>query len=583
MALIDRYPIAMRAAYSACRPQLVAAAGFSALINLLYLAPTIYMMQVYDRVVPTGGVVTLVWLTVVLGLALATLSALDNVRARLMGLTSLKLNDELSGKILAQLVSARKSETAGQAMREFDVLRQTVTGPATSALFDAPWTPIYFIVAFLIHPLLGLMILVGGLILVALAVLNERNSRERGREAMRANAAAYAALDTVRLQAELIGALGARKAMVERQQAARAKGLLATSQTLSEGLKYNSLIKFARMFMQSLALGLGAVLAINGLISAGTIIGASVLLSRALQPVEQLVGSWSQIVAARQALESLRALLEGANEAPREYHPLPEPSGHIRASGITLKVPGAEGFILDDVSLELKPGEVCGLIGPSGAGKSTLARIVAGAIAPDKGEVRIDGAHYGDWEPDALALHLGYMPQDSALLPGTIAENISRFAVQRGEPTDAVGAKVIEAAQLAGVHQMVLQFPGGYAARVGDTSSGLSGGQRQRIALARALYGNPKLLVLDEPNSALDGEGEKALLWAIGQAKARGAAVLLVAHQAHILNAAQKLVVMRGGRIERQGPTRQVIAALREEAERNNVLAMKREGGGANV
>jgi PrtD family type I secretion system ABC transporter len=573
----------MRAAYSACRPQLVAAAGFSALINLLYLAPTIYMMQIYDRVVPTGGIGTLIWLTIVLGLALATLTALDNVRARLMGLTSLKLNDELSGKILAQLVSTRKSATTGQAMREFDVLRQTLTGPATTALFDAPWTPIYFLVAFLIHPLLGLMILVGGLILVVLAVLNERNSRERGREAMRANALAYSALETLHGQAELVGALGVRRAMVARQQAARAQGLQATAQTLSEGLKYNSLIKFARMFMQSLALGLGAVLAINGLISAGTIIGASVLLSRALQPVEQLVGSWGQIVASRQALESLRSLLEGADETGREYHPLPEPSGHIRANGITLQLPGESGFILNDVSLELKPGEVCGLIGPSGAGKSTLARIIAGAVQPHKGEVRIDGAHYGDWEPDELARHFGYMPQDNALLPGTIAENISRFAVQRGEEVETVGERVIEAAKLAGVHQMILHFPGGYAARVGDPSSGLSGGQRQRIALARALYGNPKVLVLDEPNSALDAEGEKALLWAIEKAKARGAAVLLVAHQAQILNAAQKLVVMRAGTIERQGPTRQVIAALREEATRNNVLAMKREGGAANV
>ncbi len=573
----------MREAYAACRPQLTAAAGFSALINLLYLAPTIYMMQIYDRVVPTGGIGTLIWLTIVLGLALATLTALDNVRARLMALTSLKLNDELSGKILARLISARSSATTGQAMREFDVLRQTLTGPATTALFDAPWTPIYFIVAFLIHPLLGVMILVGGIILVVLAVLNERNSRARGLEAMRANAIAYGAQETLHSQAEHVRAQGIRKAMVARLQAARAQGLMATAQTLSAGLKYNSLIKFARMFMQSLALGLGAVLAINGLISAGTIIGASVLLSRALQPVEQLVGSWGQIVASRQALESLRSLLEGVDGEAREYHPLPEPTGHIQASGITLQLPEEGGFILNNVGLELKPGQACGLIGPSGAGKSTLARIIAGAIQPHAGEVRLDSAHYDDWEPDELARHLGYMPQDNALFPGTIAENISRFAALRGEDIETVGERVIEAAKLAGVHQMILHFPGGYAAKIGDPSFGLSGGQRQRIALARALYGSPKVLVLDEPNSALDTDGEKALLGAIEQAKVRGAAILLVAHQVQILNAADTLVVMRSGTVERHGPTRQVIAELREEATRNNVLAMKREGGAANV
>lgn len=573
----------MRKAYAACRSQLVAAAGFSALINVLYLAPTIYMMQVYDRVVPTGGTTTLIWLTIVLGLALGTLAALDNVRSRLMNLASLKLNEELSGKILTQLVSARKSETTGQAMREFDTLRQTMTGPATMALFDAPWTPIYFIVAFLIHPLLGVMILAGGIVLLILAVLNERHSRGRGRDAMRANAVAYGAQEALSTQSELIGALGVRKAMVARQQIARAQGLNAASDAQAAGLRYNSMIKFARMFMQSLALGLGAVLAINGLISAGTIIGASVLLSRALQPIEQLVGSWGQIVASRQSLETLRSLLDGVASEEREYHPLPEPAGHIQASGLTVNNPKEDGFVLSDVSIELKSGEVTGLIGPSGAGKSTLARIISGAIQPHAGEVRIDGAHYNDWEPDELARFMGYMPQDNVLLAGSIAENISRFAPLRGEDPELVAERVIEAAKLAGVHKMILRFPGGYAARIGDPSFGLSGGQRQRIALARALYGNPKVLVLDEPNSALDAEGERALLWAVNNAKARGATVLLVAHQAQIVSAVDNLVVMRAGTIEHRGPTQQIITALREEAARNNVLAMKREGGAANV
>ena len=583
MALLDRFPLAMRQAFEACRSHFRAAAGFSALINLLYLAPTIYMMQVYDRVVPTGGIATLVWITLVLGVALGTLSALDNVRARLMAKASLKLNDELSGKILAQLVSTQRSANTAQAMREFDVLRQTMTGPATMALFDAPWTPIYFLAAFLIHPLLGLMILVGGAVLVALAVLNERRSRESAKVGMRANAVAYQAQEALVSQAELIGALGVRKAMVARQQLARAEGLRAANEAQVSGMRYNAMIKFTRMFMQSLALGMGAVLAINGMISSGTIIAASVLLSRALQPIEQLVGTWGQIMSARQALETLGTLLDHVEANDRQYHTLPEPAGKVQANAITIGNPKNDTYVLKNCSLQLMPGEVTGLIGHSGAGKSTLARVIAGAIAPHMGEMRIDGAHYADWEPDLLAQHIGYMPQECALLPGTIAENISRFAVQRGEDSEVVAEKVVAAAKLAGVHEMILLFPGGYSARLGEDGFGMSGGQRQRITLARALYGDPKLLVLDEPNSALDADGERALLWAVNQVKARGATVLMVAHQAQIVGATDKLAVMRNGAIEVQGPTQQVITALREEAARNNVLAMKRDAGAGNV
>ena len=583
MTLIEKIPPAMRSAFLACKSHFYSAMGFSALISLLYLAPTIYMMQVYDRVVPTGGVMTLAWITVILAIALGTLSALDNVRARLMSAASLKLNEELSSRILAQLVSTGRTANTSQAMREFDQLRQTITGPAVTALFDAPWTPIYSIVAFLIHPLLGLTIVIGGTVLVILAVLNERKSRDVSKRAGAANAAAYAAQEALATQSELIGVLGIRKAMVNRQQGIRSAGLLAAAQAQKSGLTYNGLIKFTRMLMQSLALGLGAILAINGMISSGTIIAASVLLSRALQPIEQLVGTWSQIQGARQALDSLGKLLQGTEEQ-RSYHPLPEPTGHLTLAGITVRNAAEDAFILRNVSFELRPGEVTGMVGHSGAGKSTLLRIIAGAIAPHVGEIRIDAARYSDWDPDELASYIGYMPQSSALLPGTIAENISRFGVLRGFDPKVVGEGVVEAAKLAGVHEMILRFPGGYDARIGNGSFGLSGGQLQRIALARALFGSPKLLILDEPNAALDAEGERALLWAINNAKARGCAVLLAAHQGQIMNIADRLVVMCNGAVEHNGTKEEVVAALREEAARDNILAMKRAAaGGADV
>ncbi len=582
MAILDRFPAPVRSAVEASRKHFYAAAIFSALMNVLYLAPTIYMMQVYDRVVPTGGTATLAWLTLFLGIALGTMAILENVRSRILAMASLKLNDELANRILSRLVASDKTQGTGQAMREFDTLRQTITGPAVTAMFDVPWTPIYFIVAFVIHPLLGATIMVGGLILAVLAVLNERTSRESGKEALKANSMAYSAQEALTGQVELVGALGIRKAMVGRLEKLRAQGLLKSTSAQFTGLRYNSMIKFVRMFMQSLALGVGALLAINGMISAGTIIAASVLLSRALQPIEQLVGSWTQIIAARRSLDVLGEVLGGEDRSERGYHTLPVPAGRVHAAGVTYQNAKQDAYILRNVSIALEPGKATALIGHSGAGKSTLARIIANCMRPHVGEVRIDDANYGDWDPDDLACHIGYMPQQSDLLPGNLAENISRFAVLRGEDPEAVGEKVIAAAKLAGVHEMILRFPNAYDAIIGDPAFGMSGGQRQRIALARALYGSPKLLVLDEPNSALDAEGEAALIWAIKAATAKGAATLVVSHQPQIVNACDNLAIMRNGAIEHHGPKDVILSKLRDENARNNVLAMKRESG-ANV
>lgn len=574
---------ALKEAVRACRTHFALAAVFSALVNILYLAPTIYMMQVYDRVVPTGGVLTLFWITVIVAIAIACLSALDMVRNRLMLRASLRLNRQLAAPILDRLLARAKGNAdpaAAQAMRDFDTLRQTIASPSTIALFDIPWTPLYFLVAFVIHPLLGLMILGGAAVLVILALLNERATKRSAADGHRAMATAYAGQEAMFGKAEIVRALGMRRALVARQIGDRHAGLEASAISQLAASRYAALVKFARMFMQSLALGVGAWLAINAQISVGAIIAASVLLARALQPIEQMVSAWPSIGQARQAKASIEALFQATDELVGERVTLPEPQGYVQLSNILLRTPDNEALILRGVSTWLIPGEVLGVIGPSGAGKTTLARIAAGAIPPDGGEIRIDEAQYSDWDAEKLAAHIGYLPQDPTLLPGTIGENISRFASARREVATDIDHKVMRAATAAGIHDMILHLPGGYNARLGDDGLRLSGGQAQRVALARALYGDPKILILDEPNAALDSQGEEALNAAIAAAKAREAAIMIVTHRQSALRDADRLAVMKNGAIEHQGPREDVLELLKQSAAaaRANVVTIKRGG-----
>ncbi len=534
------------------------------------------MMQVYDRVVPTAGVITLIWITGVIAVAIATLTMLEATRTRVLMRASRRLNRLLSAEIMGRLMSRAKVKpgepSTTQAMREFDSLRDTVGGPAASAVFDAPWTPLYLLVAFAIHPILGCLVIAAGAILVTLAIVNERHTRNKSGKAHAANSAAYASHQAAIAEAEAIRALGMRRAMVSRQIQQRSEGLQASGQLQLLGVHYNSLVKFIRMFMQSLALGVGAWLAVEGQISVGSIIAASVLLSRALQPVEQLVGSWPTIMQARLALQTVRRLFASTDGAIVERTALPEPKGHLELERVIVKSPSGSDLILRNVSFALLPGEILGVIGPSGSGKSTLARVAAGALPPDAGEVRIDGASFQDWEPESLALHIGYLPQNLSLLPGTIGENISRFAAVAGRAKSEVDALVIAAAKLAGAHDMVLQLPNGYDTVIKTNGFELSTGQAQRVALARALFGDPKILILDEPNSALDTEGEDALGRAIAAAVARGAAVMVVAHRTAVLNNAHRLMVMQEGEISCVGPRQEVVDELKKRATRPNVV-----------
>jgi ATP-binding cassette subfamily C protein len=366
--------------------------------------------------------------------------------------------------------------------------------------------------------------------------------------------------------------------MVNRHARQRQDGLEAMQALQFSGARYNSLVKFVRMFMQSAALGVGALLAVKGEISVGAIIAASVLLSRALQPVEQLVGSWAQILAAKQALGSIEDLFARTQADSSQRLTLPPPEGHLELDQVVVRNSSGDAALLKNVSLKLTPGTILGVVGQSGAGKSTLARVAAGAIMPDVGEVRMDAASLGDWEPDRLARYIGYLPQDCALLPGTIAENISRFTMDSAstpEQREAVEAKVVRAAKLAGVHELILHFPGGYETQIEGSGRQLSAGQTQRIALARALFGDPKVIILDEPNSALDAQGEEALGRAVAAAKLGGAAIMIIAHKAAVLSTVDTLAIIHDGQIARVGPRQEVVDGLARDAAQANVVAMR--------
>ncbi|MDB5470719.1 MAG: type secretion system permease/ATPase [Caulobacter sp.] len=552
----------MEAAFKECRRHILSAAFFSALVNILYLSPSLYMLQVYDRVVPTQGVLTLVYLTFIIAFALAVLAALETVRSRLLVLAGMRLDRLLSGDILGRLMAQSRPMNTAQAMREFDGLRAALAGPAALAFMDAPWTPIYVIVAFMIHPALGTLTIIAGILLFLLAVFNERATKPALMKAQQANAAAYASQESAAMNGEVVRSLGMRRSIIARHLEERTIGQSLQAEAQFKGGRISAFTKFFRLFLQSAALGLGAYLAIKGEISSGSIIASSILLSRALQPVEQLVGGWTQVIQARGALNTLSELFEKTRPLDIDRTQLPTPMGAVELDRVVVRAPGRDELVLKAVSLKIAPGESLGIVGSSGAGKTTLARVIAGALAPDQGIVRMDGANYTDWDADALAEHIGYLPQDPSLMSGTVKDNISRFAAWRGMPTEKIDQLAVDAATKAGVHDLILKLPKGYDTPLAPGGRGLSAGQAQRVALARALFGDPTLLILDEPNSALDAEGEASLLRSIQGAKSRGATVLIVAHRTGILAGVDRLLVMRDGAIERLGPREEVLAKL---------------------
>jgi len=532
---------------------------FSAIINLLALVPSLYMLQVYDRVLSSRNEITLLMLTLMMLGAYLFSAGLELIRSFVLVRVGARFDMQLNRRLYSAAFEQNLKQAggnAGQALNDLTTLRQFLTGNALFAFFDAPWFPIYLIVIFMFEPWLGLFALCGVLILIVLAIVNERVTYAPLKEANdMAIASSTAATNNLR-NAEVIESMGMLPNLMGRWFKLHGRFLSLQAQASQKAGTISSTTKFFQMALQSSVLGLGALLVLDNKITSGMMIAASILLGRTMAPVQQLIGVWKSWSSTRSAFDRITKLLETNPERPAGMA-LPAPQGRLSVEGVTAAPLGIRNPVIKSLSFAIQPGDVLGIIGPSGSGKSTLARLLVGVWPSMMGKVRLDGADIYSWNKAELGPHMGYLPQDIELFSGTVAENIARF----GE-IDSV--KVVQAAQRAGVHDMILHLPEGYDTRLGDNGAGLSGGQKQRLGLARAMYGDPALIVLDEPNSNLDDVGEQALVAAIFDLRQRGKTIVLITHRPSAIAATSKLLVLRDGTLQLFGPTNDVLAAMNE-------------------
>ncbi|MBA2961433.1 MULTISPECIES: type I secretion system permease/ATPase [Ramlibacter] len=531
--------------------------AFSAILNLLMLAPSLYMLQVYDRVLASRNQITLLMLTLMIVGAFVFMGVLEFVRSMVLVRVGSRLDMRLNKRVYTAAFEQNLRQAggnAGQSLQDLSAVRQFLTGNGLFAFFDAPWFPINLAVIFLFSPPLGLFALCGTVVLVGLTVLNEVVTRKTLAEATNLSVAANQQATNNLRNAEVIEAMGMLPNLMSRWFATHARYLQLQAQASEKSGMITATAKFVRLAMQSLILGFGALLVLDNQMTGGMMVVSSILMGRTLQPVEQVLGVWRTWASTRGAWQRLHALLS-SNPPRRTGMPLPAPVGRLSVESVTAGPPGASVATVRQVRFALEPGDVLGVIGPSGAGKSTLARLLVGVWPAAAGSVRLDGADVYLWAKDELGPAVGYLPQDVELFAGTIGENIARFGALDAE-------KVVRAAKRCGVHEMILQFSRGYDTPLGDGGAGLSGGQRQRIGLARAMYGDPALLVLDEPNSNLDDPGERALVEAIVELRAIGKTIVMVTHRGSAVGVTNKLLVLRAGAVEMFGPTAKVLTDL---------------------
>ncbi len=539
------------------RGAFIAIAVFSAFINLLMLTAPLYMLQVFDRVLSSQSIDTLVVLSLIAAVALFALACLEGVRSFGLNKMSAWFDDRLAGLVLRESVEERLKSKSGpttQGLRDLANVRAFLSGPSMFPIMDAPWIPLFLGVIFLLHPVLGWVALGGAVVLMALAVANElatRNALQRS-NAMQIKAMEHA--ESAVRNADVIHAMGMFKQMSRRWSQHQQLAQALQSQANARSGVITATSKFCRLGLQTAMLGIGAWLVISNQLSPGGMVAGTILLGRALAPVDQAIGSWKGLVTARGAYQRLRERIEMSAQQ-REPMALPKPRGIVTVEGITYRHGDSGEPTLKDVSFELQAGQVLAITGPSAAGKTTLARLLIGNLKPRLGHVRLDGVDVATWDSNDRGQHLGYLPQDIELFAGTVRENIARLG--EGDP-DAI----LEAAKLAGVHEMILRLPDAYETEIGEGGAALSAGQRQRIGLARAIYGGPSLVVLDEPNSNLDQMGLDALINAFATLKAQGTTVIVIAHQPNVIRHVDALLILIDGQVQLSGPKDAVLAKI---------------------
>jgi ATP-binding cassette subfamily C protein len=547
------------AALRECRRAFASVALFSGVVNLLMLAGPLYMLQVYDRVLSSRSVPTLIALSIFLVGAYAFQGALDLIRSRVVVRAAAVLDERLAlavhGAVIRLAVTSRHPGEGPQPVRDLDQIRTFLTGAGPIAIVDLPWIPVFLLICFLIHPWLGVASTAGGIALFTMTLLTERASRVPSRAAAQDAGRRAVMVEAQRRGGETIMAMGMAGALAQRWAGVNNRYIAAVGRLSDVAGGFGSASKVLRLLLQSVILGLGAYLVIRQEMTAGAMIAASIMMGRALAPIETAIANWRAFVAARQSIARLsEALMRAAPK--REITALPRPASSLDVEQVTVVAPGGTKPVVADVRFALKAGHVLGIIGPSGAGKTSLVRTLVGIWRPARGTVRLDGAALDQWDPELLGRHVGFISQTIELFDGTISENIARMSVKLD--TDAV----LRAARAAGAHDMILRLPAGYDTAIGEGGEALSGGQRQRIALARALYGDPFLVVLDEPNSNLDNEGELALRQAVLDLKARGAIVLLIAHRPSVLVVCDHILVLANGQQQDFGSREEILRKI---------------------
>lgn len=556
-------PSELQVAFRSCGNGLFMTGLFSLVINLLMLTGPLYMMLVYDRVLTSQSESTLISLSLLIAGLFVIMGLLSSVRSKILVRIGSRINLRLSERVFgAQIKKAASQGAKGlDGVRDLQTLREFLSGPGPATLFDAPWTPVYIAVIFLLDPLLGWVATGGAIVLLVIALLNEVMTRKNLAKATRVLAESNEIVADGRNNAEVLSSMHMLPGIYRRWQKLQHAALELQNKASDRSASLSSMSRTLRLMLQSAILGTGAYLAINGVISPGTMIAASLIMGRGLAPIEQAIGSWRHFIAARGAYRRTKQLLDDI-PAEEQRTQLPSPQGKLSVEKLFAGIPGKEGnqLILSNISFHLNSGEALAVIGPSASGKSTLARLLVGAWPPDHGHVRLDSADLWQWDREQLGRYIGYLPQDVELFNGTVLENIARF------DEEAEDSSVVAAAMSAGAHEMILALPDGYNTVIGTGGRLLSGGQRQRIALARALYGDPALVVLDEPNASLDAVGEEALSQTIQRMKARGQTVVVIAHRPSAVTQADKVLVLDGGKVAAFGPKAEVFAALSDRA-----------------